>query len=205
MKTGLVVVPLSPLLRSEGLLHLLRDSGAAAVVAAPRMAPELDAIRDQLPVAADRYLATGDAPGYRPLEELTAQASDEQPPDAGLHRRRPVQRDLQLGHDRRPEGHRPHARDPRGVRHRLRELVPHPPRQRRAARGLARLQRLVRDADAGALPGLHVRPDGGVRPARDARRARRRACHARDDGAVAARRAPPARRLRRGAPPPRSR
>ncbi len=33
---------------------------------------------------ADRYLAAGDAPGYRSLGELTAQASGEQPPDAGL-------------------------------------------------------------------------------------------------------------------------
>ncbi len=83
MKTGIVVVPLSPLLRAGGLRQLLADSGASAVVTAPRLAPELERARSELTI--DHWLVAGAAEGYRPLDELTAVASDEQPPDAGLH------------------------------------------------------------------------------------------------------------------------
>jgi len=81
-KTGLVVVPLSPLLRGDGLSNLLRDSDAVAVISERKMAPHLDAIRTGLPaIPDDRYLLidSRDTPGYRAYHELVAQAGDSEP------------------------------------------------------------------------------------------------------------------------------
>src|ERR1039457_6669454 len=56
-KTGIVVVPLSPLLRGSGLFSLLRDAGAAAVVSSADMVPMLEEIRAQLPaIPAERWI-----------------------------------------------------------------------------------------------------------------------------------------------------
>ena len=46
--TGIVIVPLSPLLRASGLLSLIQDSGAKAVIAAPELAELLDEVRPSL-------------------------------------------------------------------------------------------------------------------------------------------------------------
>jgi long-chain acyl-CoA synthetase len=81
-KTGLVVVPLSPLLRGEGLSNLLRDSDAVAVISERKMAPHLDVIRAGLPaIPGDRYLLidSSDTPGYRAYHDLVAQAADSEP------------------------------------------------------------------------------------------------------------------------------
>jgi long-chain acyl-CoA synthetase len=57
--SGVVVVPLSPLLRGPGLVTLLRDSGARALIAAPDAAPMLAEIRAELLQIEDaRWLST---------------------------------------------------------------------------------------------------------------------------------------------------
>jgi acyl-CoA synthetase (AMP-forming)/AMP-acid ligase II len=48
-KTGLVVVPMSPLLRGPGLITLLRDADAALVISNASMVETLDAIKAELP------------------------------------------------------------------------------------------------------------------------------------------------------------
>jgi acyl-CoA synthetase (AMP-forming)/AMP-acid ligase II len=82
-KMGAVVVPLSTLTRGKGLANLLRDSDVATVVTNRDFAEELNAIAADLPgIAADRYLVTGNevAQGYRSYNELTASATDNEPP-----------------------------------------------------------------------------------------------------------------------------
>ncbi len=72
--TGIVVVPLSPLLRGPGLVTLLRDSGARALIAGPEAAPMLADIRGELPQIDDtRWLST---PQWN---ALVAAASDRAP------------------------------------------------------------------------------------------------------------------------------
>ncbi|HET9012836.1 MAG TPA: class I adenylate-forming enzyme family protein, partial [Gemmatimonadaceae bacterium] len=82
VQMGLVLVPLSPLLRGPALATLLCDSHTAAVITSHELAGELDAIRAEVPgVRADRWIALGDAtPGYLSYEALTASASAEPPP-----------------------------------------------------------------------------------------------------------------------------
>jgi acyl-CoA synthetase (AMP-forming)/AMP-acid ligase II len=86
MKSGIVVVPLSPLLRREALAKLLLDADVQAVVTMPRLAGELDAIRDRLPVAADRFVLAGAqaAPGWSSYDALAAAASDTEPAPADV-------------------------------------------------------------------------------------------------------------------------
>lgn len=86
-KTGVVVVPLSPLLRGPGLSNLISDSDATAVITQASMVPHIDLVRDQLgDVGADRFILTdaSDVPGYRSYRELTAAASDQEPPPVRL-------------------------------------------------------------------------------------------------------------------------
>lgn len=72
-KAGIVVVPLSPLLRGRGLTSLITDSDAAAVVAMDHIVPHLDAVRADLAhISDDRWFAVGAAvDGYRRYDELT--------------------------------------------------------------------------------------------------------------------------------------
>ena len=81
-KTGMVVVPLSPLLRGESLLRLINDADSAAVITMLGMVEHLDAVRDDIELPADRFLLTDAAgvPGYREYHALTAAASESEPP-----------------------------------------------------------------------------------------------------------------------------
>ena len=82
-KIGLVVVPLSPLLREKGLATLIQDSDAEAVLSSPEFAGALTAIKPDLPnIAGERFVLTGSAhlPGFQTCDELTQQASDAEPP-----------------------------------------------------------------------------------------------------------------------------
>ena len=77
VQNGLVLVPLSPLLRGAALAALLRDADSAAVVLSDSMADEIDAIREQLPgIADDRYVKLGGPlrAGYRDYDRLLASA-----------------------------------------------------------------------------------------------------------------------------------
>ena len=87
-RTGLVVVPLSPLLRGSGLTNLIRDADARALVTNVALVPELDRVRGELEgVPANRFvLVDGIAPGYRSYGELAAAASDEPPPAVAIDR-----------------------------------------------------------------------------------------------------------------------
>ena len=82
-KLGLVVVPLSPLLRGEGLSNLINDSDAVALITFKKMAAEVDKIRSALQnVSADRFILidAADMAGYQDYHALTAAASEEAPP-----------------------------------------------------------------------------------------------------------------------------
>ena len=69
---GIVVVPLSPLLRGSGLVSLLRDSESIAVIASPSMAEALDEARAELPlIAAENYVLDGLHQGRLPLLRRT--------------------------------------------------------------------------------------------------------------------------------------
>jgi acyl-CoA synthetase (AMP-forming)/AMP-acid ligase II len=88
-KTGFVVVPLSPLLRGDGLANLLRDSDAVAVITQRKTIPHVDAVRPTLgAIADDRYIVvdSDDTPGYRSYHRLTAAASPAEPPFAPIDR-----------------------------------------------------------------------------------------------------------------------
>jgi acyl-CoA synthetase (AMP-forming)/AMP-acid ligase II len=88
-KTGIVAVPLSPLLRGEGLSNLINDSDSVMVVTQAETAPHLDAVRDALRrVSPDRFIvADADGlPGYRRYGDLVASASDDEPPPAEVDR-----------------------------------------------------------------------------------------------------------------------
>jgi long-chain acyl-CoA synthetase len=87
-KTGLVIVPMSPLLQEGGLVSLLTDSDAALVLGHVSFATVFERIRDRLPlIAPDRWVLVGDAAeraGFRAYEHFIDSASRENPPDAGL-------------------------------------------------------------------------------------------------------------------------
>ena len=75
-RTGLVVVPLSPLLRGSGLTNLVNDSDARILITNAALVPELDRLRADLHgIPADRYvLVDGAAPGYLSYRELAEAA-----------------------------------------------------------------------------------------------------------------------------------
>jgi long-chain acyl-CoA synthetase len=81
-KTGMVVVPLSPLLRGESLVTLIKDADCVAVITMRSMVEHLDTVRDRMGVPADRFILTSavDVPGYRDYYALTAAAAESEPP-----------------------------------------------------------------------------------------------------------------------------
>jgi long-chain acyl-CoA synthetase len=85
-KTGIVVVPMSPLLQESGLVSLLDNSDSKMVVSTAGFAGVLESAREKLPaIRADRWVLTdGARPGFRGYADLVATASEREPPDAGL-------------------------------------------------------------------------------------------------------------------------
>jgi long-chain acyl-CoA synthetase len=86
---GLVVVPLSPLLRGDGLANLLCDSDTVALITQRKSMPHVDAVRARIPwLPHDRYLVVDapDAPGYRSYAALTAAAPATAPPAVAIDR-----------------------------------------------------------------------------------------------------------------------
>ena len=85
-KTGLVAVPLSPLLQESGLVALLGNSDAKLVISTAAFTGTLDRARAQVPgVRTDRWVLIGGArPGYRGYGDLVDAAPEGEPPDAGL-------------------------------------------------------------------------------------------------------------------------
>ena len=85
-KTGIVVVPMSPLLQESGLVSLLDNSDSKMVMSTLAGAPLLDRVRDRLPaIRANRWMLTdGVRPGFSAYADLVARGSETEPPDAGL-------------------------------------------------------------------------------------------------------------------------
>ena len=79
---GIVVVPLSPLLRGPGLISLLRDSESVAVISCTAMADALDEARTELPGIPESNYILIDATsrrGYRGYTDIVAGRSGEAP------------------------------------------------------------------------------------------------------------------------------
>ncbi len=85
-RTGLVVVPMSPLLQESGLLSLLDNSDSKLVISTRAFADTLDRLRGTLPaIAPGRWLLTdGERPGFSAYAALVAGASEAAPPDARI-------------------------------------------------------------------------------------------------------------------------
>src|SRR6266508_4416729 len=85
-KTGLVVVPMSPLLQESGLASLLANSDSTLVISTRAFADTLDRIRGTLPaIAPGRWLLTdGERPGFSAYADLVADAPKAAPPDARI-------------------------------------------------------------------------------------------------------------------------
>ncbi|MEO7996288.1 MAG: AMP-binding protein [Gemmatimonadaceae bacterium] len=83
IQIGLVLVPLSPLLRGPALASLLKDSDSVALVLADSMADEVDAIRQELTaIRTDRYIKLGGSArgGYQNYNALIDAQSAAAPP-----------------------------------------------------------------------------------------------------------------------------
>ncbi len=81
-KIGAVVVPLSPLLRGQGLATLIRDSDAVMIITNSAFVGILNPMKSELPaVPVDRYILTDavQVSGYQDYHGLTAGASDGDP------------------------------------------------------------------------------------------------------------------------------
>jgi acyl-CoA synthetase (AMP-forming)/AMP-acid ligase II len=85
-KTGVVIVPASPLLQARGLATLLKDSGSSLVLGHVSGADTLAQVRGELPdVAPDRWvLVGGERPGFRAYQGFVVGASRHPPPDVAL-------------------------------------------------------------------------------------------------------------------------
>ena len=79
--SGIVVVPLSPMLRGEGLINLINDADTRVLITMLRLVGEIDAVRDRLEIAPDRFILTGpdEVPGYRSYDALVAAAPEDSP------------------------------------------------------------------------------------------------------------------------------
>ncbi len=85
-KTGMVVVPLSPLLRGTGLTNLINDADSVAVIAQEAMVPHLDAIRDDLDPEVFILTDADGVDGYHSYHALTAEASEDEPSPVHIDR-----------------------------------------------------------------------------------------------------------------------
>lgn len=87
VQVGLVLVPLSPLLRASALASLLNDSDAAAIVLTDTLADEIDTVRGELPaIRTDRFIKLGGPVrgGYQNFDTLVAAASELAPPPVDI-------------------------------------------------------------------------------------------------------------------------
>ena len=83
IQVGLVLVPLSPLLRGPALATLLMDSHSCAVITSHDLAVELDRIRGEMRgIGDERWIAVGSdpTPGYQSYDALTAAQPADAPP-----------------------------------------------------------------------------------------------------------------------------
>ena len=84
-KTGIVIVPCSPILQESGLLNLLADSDTVFVLADSAFADSLERIKDNLPTIRGCVLVGGQPrEGFALYEEFISEVSGDNPPDANL-------------------------------------------------------------------------------------------------------------------------
>ncbi len=86
-KIGLVVVPLSPLLRGKALVTLLQDSDTGTIIAGPDFADILTSNRAELRnIPEKRFILAGPSrvAGFESYDELTREASEAAPPHIEL-------------------------------------------------------------------------------------------------------------------------
>jgi len=86
-KTGLVAVPMSPLLQEAGLTSLLTNSDARLVISTGALATVLARVRDPLTaIGADRWVMTEatSLAGFRSYGDLVEAASSDEPPHADI-------------------------------------------------------------------------------------------------------------------------
>jgi acyl-CoA synthetase (AMP-forming)/AMP-acid ligase II len=83
-KTGLVVVPLSPLLQEAGLAALLDSSDSAMVITTGAFAGALDRVRGRLTKLRGHVLIDGARAGFTAWGDLLRGANETEPPDAGI-------------------------------------------------------------------------------------------------------------------------
>jgi long-chain acyl-CoA synthetase len=87
-KTGLVVVPASPMLQKSGMTNVVDDSDSKLVIADASFADALDSIRSDLPKVADNGFVLvgmgGERQGFQSYNSLIEGAPEDEPPDAGI-------------------------------------------------------------------------------------------------------------------------
>jgi len=87
-KTGIVIVPTSPLLQRAGMASLLDDSDSVLVLAHHTFADDLNRIRADLPdIADEHYILVGDRPvpeGFCAYTDFIAGTARDEPADAGV-------------------------------------------------------------------------------------------------------------------------
>jgi long-chain acyl-CoA synthetase len=87
-KTGIVIVPGSPLLQSSGLATLLRDSDTVIVFADAEFAETLDKIKNELPSIQNKHWIllweNKTTSGFKTYSDFIELASTDEPPDAQL-------------------------------------------------------------------------------------------------------------------------
>jgi len=84
-KTGIVIVPCSPILQESGLSNLLSDSDTVFVLADSEFADSLERIINQLPGVRGGVFVGGRPHKRFPLfDEFISSTSSDNPPDAGL-------------------------------------------------------------------------------------------------------------------------
>ena len=87
-KTGIVIVPGSPLLQASGLTTLLRDSDTVIVFADAEFAETLDKIKNELPSIQNKHWIllweNKTTSGFKTYSDFIELASTDEPPDAQL-------------------------------------------------------------------------------------------------------------------------
>ena len=85
-KTGLVAVPMSPLLQEAGLVSLLRNCDANLVISTASLATVLAKVRAELTtIDANHWISvSGRLRGFQAYSELVDKASSAEPPESGI-------------------------------------------------------------------------------------------------------------------------
>ncbi|MVM38922.1 AMP-binding protein [Spirosoma sp. HMF3257] len=84
-KLGAVLVPMSPMVRGQGLINLLNDADSGLVLTDADHAPFLDEVRSELVIpVANYWLTDGEQPNWQSYSALWQAASEVEPPTPEL-------------------------------------------------------------------------------------------------------------------------